>query len=67
MDVQAAGNKQACVELQQQLQEQTEAHNREISDLTRMTSKVQDLEFDLGNVWQSLQVMLLTVGTYCSL
>lgn len=64
MVVQAAGSKQACAELQQQLQEQTEAHNREVSDLTRMTTKVRDLEFDLGNMQQSLQVILLTLGMY---
>lgn len=55
--VQAAGSKQACAELVQQLQQQNEAHNGEVSDLTRMTSKVQDLEFDLGNMRQSLQVL----------
>ena len=56
MTVQAAGSKQACAELVQQLQQQNEAHHGEVSDLTRMTSKVQDLEFDLGNMQQSLQV-----------
>ena len=56
MVLQAAASKQACAELQQQLQEQTEAHDREVSDLTRITTKVQDLEFDLGNMRQSLQV-----------
>lgn len=57
MLVQVAKSKQACAELQQQLQQQTEAHNGEVSDLTRMTSKVQDLQFDLGNLRQSLQVI----------
>lgn len=55
MVVQAAGSKQACAELQLQLQQQTD-RDREVSDLTRMATKVQDLEFDLGNIQQSLQV-----------
>ena len=55
--VQAAGSKQACAQLQQQLQQQTEAHNGDVSDLKHMTSKVQDLQFDLGNMRQSLQVL----------
>ena len=55
--VQVAERKQACAELQQQLQQQTEAHTGAVSDLDRMTSKVQNLQFDFGNVQQSLQVI----------
>ena len=55
--VQVAESKQACAGLQQQLQQQTEAHSREVSDLIRMTNKAQDLQFDLGNMRQSLQAI----------
>lgn len=60
--VQVMGRKQECAELQQQLQEQAQAHGREVADLARMTSKVQHLEFDLGNMRQSLQVSLLLLN-----
>ena len=63
--VQAMGSKQESAELQQQLQQQAEAHAREVADLARMTSKVQDLEFDLGNVRQSLQVIMSLCFTVC--
>lgn len=59
--IQGMGSKQECAELQQQLQEQAEAHGRQIADLARMTSKVQELEFDLGNVRQSLQVIAVAL------
>lgn len=62
MVLQAVSSQQEYAELQQQLQEQTERHDREVSDLTRMTSKVQDLEFDLGNMRQSLQVFPFIAG-----
>ena len=47
-----------CHELQQQLQKQREVHDKEGSDMARMTHKVHSLEYDLGSLRQSLQVRL---------
>ncbi len=50
--------KRHCHELQQQLQKQREVHDKEGSDMARMTHKVHSLEYDLGSLRQSLQVRL---------
>ena len=59
--MQMVTTKQHCHELQQQLQEQREVHDREGSDMARMTHKVHSLEYDLGSLRQSLQVGLSCV------
>lgn len=56
--MQMVTSKQHCHELQQQLQEQRELHDREGSDMARMTHKVHSLEYDLGSLRHSLQVWL---------
>ena len=53
--------KRHCYELQQQLQEQRELHDKEGSDMARMNHKVHSLEYDLGSLRQSLQVGLSSV------
>ncbi|KAL0038425.1 hypothetical protein WJX77_006050 [Trebouxia sp. C0004] len=52
---QMVSTKRHCYELQQQLQEQREMHDREGSDMARMTHKVHSLEYDLGSLRHSLQ------------
>lgn len=63
--LQALISKQECIALQQQLEQQAEAHCREGSDLARMAGKIQGLEFDLGNTRQSLQVPPQNYSTLC--
>jgi hypothetical protein len=53
--------KRHCHELEQQLQEQRELHDKEGSDMARMTHKVHSLEYDLGSLRHSLQVGLSCV------
>ena len=55
------GARQECSELQRQLEEQRAQHEEDTSDMARITFKVQSLEYDLGNLRQSLQVCLLSV------
>jgi len=59
--MQMVSTKRHCHELQQQLQEQRELHDREGSDMARMTHKVHSLEYDLGSLRHSLQVGLSCV------
>ena len=56
--MQMVTTKRHCQELEQQLQEQREVHDREGSDMARMTHKVHSLEYDLGSLRHSLQVWL---------
>ena len=56
--MQALSSQHESAELQQQLQDQSEARERGDANLARLASKVRDLEFDLGNVRQSLQVTI---------
>ena len=56
MAAQVSISTQQCSELQQRLQDQQAEHESNSSDMGRMVSKVHGLEFDLGNLRQSLQV-----------